>query len=128
MWPHTDLLNLLGIIHPIVQAPTSGFGGPALVDAVSNAGALGSLGCRALRNQAAYEEIQEIRQATNRAFNLNFFAHSAPRMDADVARRMRERLTAYYDEFDLSSAFGAAALGGAAVWDAQSWHLGDDPR
>jgi nitronate monooxygenase len=128
MWSRTDLLDLLGIIHPIIQAPVSGFGGPALVDAVSDAAALGSLGCGALPNQTARDQIQEIRQATNRAFNLNVFAHSAPRMDADVARGMRERLTAYYDEFDLSSAFGAVALGGAAVWDAQSWHLGDDPR
>ena len=45
MWPRTDLLNLLGINHPIVQAPMSGFSSPALVTAVSNAGALGSLGC-----------------------------------------------------------------------------------
>ena len=43
-WPRTDLVDLLGITHPIIQAPMSGFGGPALVAAVSNAGALGSLG------------------------------------------------------------------------------------
>jgi NAD(P)H-dependent flavin oxidoreductase YrpB (nitropropane dioxygenase family) len=49
MWPRTDLLDLLGITHPIIQAPMSGFGGPALVAAVSNAGALGSLSCAALR-------------------------------------------------------------------------------
>ena len=48
MWPRTDLLNLLGITHPIIQAPMSGFGGPALVAAVCNAGGLGSLGCATL--------------------------------------------------------------------------------
>jgi hypothetical protein len=31
MWPRTDLLNLLGIPHPIIQAPMSGFSCPALV-------------------------------------------------------------------------------------------------
>jgi nitronate monooxygenase len=43
MWPRTDLLDLLGITHPIIQAPMSGFGGPALVTAVSNAGGLRAL-------------------------------------------------------------------------------------
>src|SRR5262249_48788985 len=92
MWPRTDLLDLLGVLHPIIQAPMSGYGGPALVAAVSNAGALG---CGALPTQTAPNHIDEIRQATNRPFNLNFFAHPALRIDADVARRMRERLTIY---------------------------------
>jgi nitronate monooxygenase len=35
-WPRTELLELLGVTHPIVQAPMSGYGGPALVAAVSN--------------------------------------------------------------------------------------------
>jgi len=30
MWPRTDLLDLLGITHPIIQAPMSGFSGPAI--------------------------------------------------------------------------------------------------
>jgi len=34
MWPRTDFLELLGIVHPIVQAPMSGFTPPALVTAV----------------------------------------------------------------------------------------------
>jgi nitronate monooxygenase len=103
IWPRTDLLDLLGITYPIIQAPMSGFGGPALVAAVSNAGALGSLGCGATPNQAARNQIKEIRLATNRPFNLNFFAHSAPRIDADVTRRMRDRLSAYYDELNLGT-------------------------
>jgi NAD(P)H-dependent flavin oxidoreductase YrpB (nitropropane dioxygenase family) len=32
-WPRTDFLDLLGIAHPIIQAPMGGFGGPALVAA-----------------------------------------------------------------------------------------------
>jgi nitronate monooxygenase len=101
MWPRTDLLDLLGIRHPIIQAPMSTYDGPQLVAAVSNAGALGSLGCCALPTQTAREHIQEIRWATSRPFSLNFFVHSAPRIDADAAHRVRERLSAYYHEFDL---------------------------
>jgi nitronate monooxygenase len=103
MWPRTDLLDLLGIRHPIIQAPMSTYDGAQLVAAVSNAGALGSLGCCALPTQTARDHIQDIRRATNRPFSLNFFAHSAPRIDADAARRVRERLSAYYHEFDLGA-------------------------
>ncbi len=44
MWPRTDLLDLLGIDHPIIQAPMAGSTIPALAAAVSNAGGLGSIG------------------------------------------------------------------------------------
>jgi NAD(P)H-dependent flavin oxidoreductase YrpB (nitropropane dioxygenase family) len=39
-----DLLELLDIQWPIIQAPMAGTGTPALAAAVSNAGGLGSLG------------------------------------------------------------------------------------
>src|SRR5580704_1816232 len=103
MWPRTDLLDLLGITHPIIQAPMSGFDGPALVAAVSNAGALGSLACAALLVQTARNQIEEIRRASNRPFNLNFFVHPAPSIDAQAAGRVGERLAAYYDEFGLGA-------------------------
>ena len=74
-----------------------------MVAAVSNAGALGSLGCGATPNQTALDQIQEIRRATNRPFNLNFFAPPAPHIDADATRRVRERLRTYYNEFDLGT-------------------------
>ena len=45
MWPRTDLIDLLGITHPIIQAPMAGSTTPALAAAVSNAGGLGSIGC-----------------------------------------------------------------------------------
>jgi len=70
----TDLLDLLGVLHPIIQAAIRGYGGPALVAAVSNAGALGSR-CGALPTQTTRNHTDEIRRATNRPFNLNFFAH-----------------------------------------------------
>jgi nitronate monooxygenase len=103
MWPRTDLLDLLGITHPIIQAPMSGFSGPALAGAVSNAGALGSLSCATLPAQAARDQIEEIRRACNRPFNLNFFVHSAPSIDVQTAGRVRERLAAYFDEFGLGA-------------------------
>lgn len=98
-----DLTELLGIVHPIIQAPMSGIGGPALVAAVSNAGALGSLGCGTLTIETVREQVAEILRSTSQPLNLNFYAHSAPRIDADKTHRMRERLTGYYDEFGLGA-------------------------
>jgi nitronate monooxygenase len=102
-WPSRELLELLGVTHPIIQAPMSGYVGPALVAAVSNAGALGSLGCGPLPPQAVRDQIEEIRRTSNRPFNLNFFVHKAPRIDARVARRVRERLAVYYDELGVGA-------------------------
>jgi nitronate monooxygenase len=103
MWPRSDLLELLRITHPIIQAPMSGFTGSALVAAVSNAGALGSLGCATLPTEVVRAQIDELRRATNRPFNVNFFVHPAPRIDAEVAQRVRERVAVYYDEFGLGT-------------------------
>ena len=45
MWPDRRLLDLLGIDHPIIQAPMAGVATPGLAAAASNAGGLGSIGC-----------------------------------------------------------------------------------
>jgi nitronate monooxygenase len=103
MWPRTDLIDLFGITHPIIQAPMGGFGGPALVAAVSNAGALGSLSCGVMPVQTARDQIEELRRVCNRPFNLNFFVHPAPNIDAETAERVRDRLAPYYAEFGLGA-------------------------
>jgi nitronate monooxygenase len=73
------------------------------VTAVSNAGALGSLGCATLSAQTIRDQVNEIRRTTNRPFNLNFFAHPAPEINTQLAARVRERLAGYYEEFGLGS-------------------------
>jgi nitronate monooxygenase len=82
MWPRTDLLDLLGIDNPIIQAPMAGSTTPSLAAAVSNAGGLGSIGCATIAPEKLGETADELRAATNRPFNLNFFAHEAPVPDA----------------------------------------------
>src|SRR5712691_6854511 len=120
MWPRTDFLELLGIIHPIVQAPMSGFTPPALVTAVCNAGGLGSIGCVGQPPDVVREQVAAVRQATNRPFNLNFFVHRSPQTSPEATARMRARLAPYFDEFGLGavpepteplSAFDAEQLG-----------------
>ena len=100
-WPRTDFLELLGITHPIVQAPMSGLTPPTLVAAVCNAGALGSIGCALLPPTMVREQVITLRQATNRPFNLNFFVHARPRTTPQATARVRAKLTPYFDEFGL---------------------------
>jgi len=101
MWPRTDFLELLGIAHPIVQAPMSGFTTPALAAAVCNAGGLGSIGCATLPSAAIREQVAAICQSTNRPFNLNFFVYAPPVPAPETTARMRARLASYFAVFGL---------------------------
>jgi nitronate monooxygenase len=103
MWPRTDFLELIGITHPIIQAPMSGFATPALAAAVCNAGGLGSIGCAGVPPTTVREQVISLRQATNRPYILNFFVHAHPRLDPDATARMRARLSTYFDEFGLGA-------------------------
>ncbi|MFC3614919.1 NAD(P)H-dependent flavin oxidoreductase [Lutimaribacter marinistellae] len=80
MWPDDRLTRLLGIEHPIIQAPMAGTTTPALVAAIANAGGMGSHGCAALSPETLERDMTEMRAATNGAVNLNFFCHAKPEM------------------------------------------------
>ena len=101
MWPRTDFLELLSLIHPIVQAPMSGFTPPMLAAAVCKAGALGSIGCVGLPSAVLREQVTTLRQATNHPFNLNFFVHARPRTNPRATARLQTKLAPYFDEFGL---------------------------
>lgn len=118
----TALTALLGIEHPIVQAPMAGMSTPALVAAVSAAGGLGSLGAAALGPDDVVAQAQAIRELTDRPFNVNFFCHHDPTLDAAAVARERERLAPLYAELGLGEppepfvpplAFDAARLDAA---------------
>ena len=101
MWPRTDLIDLLNIEQPIIQAPMAGSATPTLAAAVSNAGGLGSLGCAAMSLEELKTTANELRVATNRPFNLNFFAHSAPTENAEINAQTRARVTPFYEKLGL---------------------------
>src|SRR4051812_49247910 len=71
----TAFLRRLGISLPIIQAPMAGVSPPAMAAAVSNAGALGSIGVGAVDAEAARDMISAVRAATERPFNVNVFCH-----------------------------------------------------
>jgi nitronate monooxygenase len=70
------LLHDIGVALPIVQAPMAGISTPALAAAVCGAGALGSLAVGATDAAGAGAMLADLRRATNRAFNVNVFAHA----------------------------------------------------
>jgi nitronate monooxygenase len=101
MWPDRRICDLLGIEHPIIQAPMAGSDSPALAAAVANAGGLGSIGCAMMSPERFTQVYSETRAATNGALHMNFFAHSAPGDDEQKAARARALLVPFYMELDL---------------------------
>lgn len=79
MWPRRDLLDLLAIEHPIIQAPMASASTPELVAAVSNAGGLGSYGGAATPPDKLRDVVRRIRELTERPFQVNLFAPAVER-------------------------------------------------
>ncbi len=101
VWPDRSLLDLLNIELPIVQAPMAGCNGAELAVAVSKAGGLGSLPCAMLSVEEIKSEIEHIRSATTKPFNVNFFCHKEMQIDSGSIQRWRNCLAPYYRELDL---------------------------
>ncbi len=78
-----NFLDRLRLSCPIVQAPMAGVSTPELAAAVSNAGGLGSIGVGATDAAGARKMIEELRQRTQKPFNVNLFVHATPRADPD---------------------------------------------
>ena len=92
----------LKLKHPIVQAPMI-LQKPlvTLASAVSNAGALGSLGCAEMSIDELAECITQMKAATDKPFNLNFFLHRAPSLDRQLDRQARALVTPFYQNLGL---------------------------
>jgi nitronate monooxygenase len=83
----SNFLGDLGIKHPIIQAPMAGGPStPELIAAVSNAGALGSLGSAYSTPEQIAADIEKIRALTDKPFNVNLFAGGyTPESQVDAA-------------------------------------------
>ena len=69
------LLELCDIELPIIQAPMAGVSTAELAAAVSNAGALGSIGVGATDADGARRLIAAFRGRSQRSLNVNVFCH-----------------------------------------------------
>jgi nitronate monooxygenase len=110
MWPNRELLDLIGIDLPIIQAPLAGANGSAMAIAVSEAGGLGSLPCAMLDAAKARTEICVICQQTAKSVNVNFFCHKPAALDLDRDAAWKRHLAAYYEELGLDASASAPAV------------------
>jgi nitronate monooxygenase len=85
----TALSDRLGVEHAIVQAPMAGgWTTPALVAAVSEAGALGTLAAARVTAEQLRRQIADTRARTHRPFGVNFqLAPATPEVDDDPRAR-----------------------------------------
>ncbi len=86
----TSFASRLGIEHPLIQAPMSGSTPPALVAAVSNAGALGALGAGYLEPQAILDQAAQIRMLGDRPYAIGLFV-LPDEFEADMAAVAKAR-------------------------------------
>ncbi len=96
---HNDLLDLLAIRLPIIQAPMAGVATPELAAAVMNAGGLGSLGLGATDARTARAMIRAVRDRSAGSLNTNVFCHQPAKANAAVEAAWIERLRAEFERF-----------------------------
>ena len=89
-----------------------------LAAAVSNAGGLGSLGCAEMSVAELKQRIHEMRRATDKPFNLNFFLHQPPRYDEDLDVQIKSLIAPFYDELGLRFPKDTAS-NGLATFDSE---------
>jgi nitronate monooxygenase len=95
-------LETLAIDLPIIQAPMAGVSTPAMAAAVSNAGALGSIGVGNVDAPLAKKMIHDVRALTKRSLNVNLFCHAPAKKSPEIEGAWIER---FRPEF---AAFGAS--------------------
>lgn len=137
---HTPLCDRLGIRLPIIQAPMPSASTPALVAAVSKAGALGSFGSNLSQPEAMWREAEAVRAQTRLPFNMNLFVSKQPaEIEVAAQRGALAAVAGYYKEFglpppepvrapyapDLEAQLRAIEEIRPAVF---TFHLGDLPR
>ncbi|GGF03632.1 NAD(P)H-dependent flavin oxidoreductase [Flavobacterium limi] len=103
MWYNTKATELLGIQYPILQGPFGGnLSSVALTAAVSNAGGLGGYGAYTMSPQEIFETDKQIKQATNKPYNLNLWVSdhdiSESGLTDEQFNKTKELFKPYFDE------------------------------
>ncbi len=105
---HTRICDLLGIEHPIINAPMAGTATAALAAAVSEAGGFGLIGGSGGDADWLRAQIRAVRKRTARPFGVGFISHY-PGVDALVRVALEERVAAVTHSFMDPSPFVVAA-------------------
>jgi nitronate monooxygenase len=100
------LIEKLGIDLPIIQAPMAGVSTPAMAAAVSNSGALGSIGVGATDAEGARRMIMAFRERSQRALNVNVFCHQPAKADSAVEVAWLESLRPHFERYGAKPPLG----------------------
>lgn len=96
------LCQTLNLRYPIIQAPMAGVSTPQLAAAVSNAGALGSIGVGASTAQQAEQMIRETLALTSAPINVNLFCHAPAQRDLALEQAWIARFQPLFDQYEAS--------------------------
>ena len=97
-----DLLQMLKMQNPIIQAPLAGGGDtPELVAAASNAGGLGFIGAAYLSPEQIVQTARAVKSQTTRTFGINLFAPSAPAALSISPDAAMQRVAPYFTALGL---------------------------
>ena len=83
---HTRLTAMLGIEHPVMLAGMGGVSYSALAAAVSAAGGIGTLGAATMGSDQMVDEMQAIREFTDKPFGVDLLAALPDRMVEDARK------------------------------------------
>jgi nitronate monooxygenase len=92
----TSATRLLGIDHPIVQAPIGGLSVPALAAAVSRAGGLGMMAQSWMTPDEQRVSIAEVRAATDRPFGINLVIREPQDERVEIALAAGVRIVSFF--------------------------------
>ncbi|EIK97146.1 hypothetical protein PMM47T1_08391 [Pseudomonas sp. M47T1] len=98
-----SLCQQLGVDYPIIQAPMVGVSTPALAAAVSNAGALGSIGLGASTPEQGRAAIRQTRALTDKPFNVNLFCHQPATFDHARNDAWLRHVAPLFAQFDATA-------------------------
>jgi nitronate monooxygenase len=94
-------LAITGSSIPLIQAPMANSNDSALVIAVAQTGALGSLPAATSSLEKLEQEMALLHAYGIASYNLNFFCHTAPANNPEALQRWRNCLQPYYAQFNL---------------------------
>ncbi|MCA1829056.1 MAG: nitronate monooxygenase [Myxococcales bacterium] len=98
----SELLQKLGVEHPLILAPMAGGPStPRLAAAVSEAGGLGSYGAAYLPRGKVRDVIHEIRALTSRPFVINLFADDGVAAEPVVLQEAQAAVAKYREALGL---------------------------
>ncbi|REH86279.1 NAD(P)H-dependent flavin oxidoreductase [Staphylococcus felis] len=101
MWGQMEISQLCQIDYPIIQAGMAGSTTPELVAAVSNAGALGTIGAGYMTPDELESEIKQVQDLTANPFAINIFVPEDIQYEMSEVRQMNALLHPYRQALGL---------------------------